>query len=40
MLLGAVVEIALDSSAFGVTARHDTRSRRAQFIGLATEFVE
>jgi hypothetical protein len=40
VLLGAVVQVALDPSPFGVAARDDARARGAQFVGLAAQLVE
>ena len=40
MLLGAVVQVALDAAALGVAAGHDARPRLAQLVGLLAHLVE
>ena len=40
VLLGAVVQVALDAAALGVAARHDACPRRAKLVGLAAQLVE
>ena len=40
VLLGAVVQVALDAAALGVPAGHDARPRLAQRVGLLAHLVE
>ena len=40
VLLGAVVQVALDAAALGVAARDDPRARRTKLVGLAAQLVE
>ena len=40
MLLGAVVQVPLDTAALRVAARHDPGPRGAQLVGLAPELLE